>query len=1194
MKYNFHKLAIAIPLTLLSTALKASLFDPVGWVTSQIEPASKGIYVSFGEDKQQLLTKLKEEKAELDKTEAQAEEFNQAELEKIAQHIAQTKERIKDGQAPDFFNKKLSVLNEHYQALIDIQLSRKQMILSLDQQIKLLEEYLRDPDFKNITLDLKGIYALEHLQAINQKIADQDDIIAHVDEQKNNSNADLESRKRVAEQLAKDVKAKERELKDVGTRSESFEDRGLRGENSEVRNLTIKQQAGLLDQTLKLLIVKRQLADHKIQELKRKIGFLETKLFIEKAKRKVLEQQHVSIKEGLRVEESDVIAQRDDLEQKRREHLKVKDELYRDRKNVELDRDHRYASMGKWAKQLEITISDVHDLDDIVVEPRDAHGYFALSALLHTKEEVLLLAKRIELFDAQINLEDAKFDREQLLENSVETWHKLTTRRFRSEEEVEEEIRTYQEYDKQAERDITIFSEKRTTANNFLNLQTKVFENLKQQAHRIEKHQHLFKEQQDEYFRSLELLVGAQRHTSVQVDLNQKIIEFYSTIIQSRTTIRHHVALILNELQSIGLRPPQAISWQGMRNIIADFDMLRGELFHLAVSYAKQLASAVSFKKIKVLGFGGVLWLIFRILLVILAFFMGKALLPFLQTLLSNVRHDAKGLYRASHLGACLTNFVLHHYRLLFWWLTWYVLLRVDVIPDIFPRIIFYLCSIPIVLYLGTGFLNFFMAYNQAHEELFIGSSVSQRIAPTVRIILWATVIIFYFRQAFVLASYSRSEVPAILLAVYSIIVRVMLISLIHKEDILALIPDQKPGWQWLREHVERHYSTVYALLLGLIILSEPHIGFGKQVSYVLWGSFGTVLLVRGLLLAYQFIRQASTVLFFVGDAEYMRERFSHAKSMYGMFVIAVFVLCSFVVMMLGAKVWGYSISVADIRDLLDKELLSVGEGTLNQLAITPLFLLYSCLFLIGSFFAASVINRFVLRNIFELLVIDPGIQHTVSAIVRYLVVMLFILYGFNRIGMKSIAFYLFMSLLVALAWSLRDFANDFVSYFIILVQRPFKIGDYVKIDEKTSGVVRKITPRSVIIREKNSTVVLVPNSKVVGGRIINWNYTRTFVAFPDILLGVTFTADPYEVKSLIARVLDANVHVLKNPRPVIRLEDFGSNGYVFLIRGFVSSDQVSHLYDIASDVRCAVVKVLKERDMEITAPTTLYKELVD
>jgi small-conductance mechanosensitive channel len=461
-------------------------------------------------------------------------------------------------------------------------------------------------------------------------------------------------------------------------------------------------------------------------------------------------------------------------------------------------------------------------------------------------------------------------------------------------------------------------------------------------------------------------------------------------------------------------------------------------------------------------------------------------------------------------------------------------------------------------------------------------------------VLLYATVIIFLFRQAFMLASYSKSELPTILLTLYSIIIRIMLISFIRKEDILELLPTQGTVWERAREIVEKHYYPIFYFLVALIIVSEPHIGFGKYVSYVLWALIGTALLVRALMLIHLLVKRAASIVFFSIESDMPRERFAYAKSAYGVFVISTFIIFSFLSLIIGAKIWGYNLTVTDIYDLFNKELFALGEGTIDRREVTTFSLIQIIGFFLGSFFIASAINHFILKRIFDLLTIDPGVQYTISTIMHYLIVIIVILFGFHRVGLSYVVIVVIAPLLLGLGWSLRDYANDFVCYFIILVQRPFKIGDYIQLDKEIIGTVRKITPRSVIMRTASNTMILMPNSKVINEQIINWNYTRSYFAFPDLHISVPYSIDPSEVKTIISRVIDANFNILKNPRPVIRLDDFGECGFMFMVRAFLSSDNVANQHEIASDVRFALAKALRERGIEIAVPSRLVKLVKD
>jgi small-conductance mechanosensitive channel len=186
---------------------------------------------------------------------------------------------------------------------------------------------------------------------------------------------------------------------------------------------------------------------------------------------------------------------------------------------------------------------------------------------------------------------------------------------------------------------------------------------------------------------------------------------------------------------------------------------------------------------------------------------------------------------------------------------------------------------------------------------------------------------------------------------------------------------------------------------------------------------------------------------------------------------------------------------------------------------------------------------------------------------------------------------------LATFGWSFKDLFTDFVAYFFILVQRPLKLGDYVRIDDETMGVVRKISPRAVILRRKNSVNIVVPNSMVLKSSLYNWNYARNYIGFDDIVFCVPFGSDIALVREICFKVLEEDNDVLKVPQPFVRLQDFGDKGYVFMVRGFLSSGNTLRQWDIASNIRFALVLKLAKSGISIAGPSVkvmLKKESID
>ncbi len=323
--------------------------------------------------------------------------------------------------------------------------------------------------------------------------------------------------------------------------------------------------------------------------------------------------------------------------------------------------------------------------------------------------------------------------------------------------------------------------------------------------------------------------------------------------------------------------------------------------------------------------------------------------------------------------------------------------------------------------------------------------------------------------------------------------------------------------------------------------------------------------------------------MFFATVDDVSRERFANAKTWFGIAIICSFLILSFFGLVIGAKIWGWPITLSRITEFFHYPL--IGGGTETAITLVTFFKIIVFVFI--GFVAAYSLNKFVLDRIFDLLLIDPGVQHTVSSIAQYLVIITAVFLGFQNAKLGVLVNYIFAGLVLGLGWVLKEPISDFVAYFIILVQRPIKIGDFIQVDHEITGVVRKITARSVILRRKNSTTLVVPNSYLISRTIVNWNYTRNFIAFDDIIILVDYKEDPEKVKGVLYAVVEEFPNVLKNPKPWVRLDNFDEYGYEFMVRGFISSVYTLEKWEIASNIRLAIVKAFEEHKIKL-APARL------
>lgn len=275
-----------------------------------------------------------------------------------------------------------------------------------------------------------------------------------------------------------------------------------------------------------------------------------------------------------------------------------------------------------------------------------------------------------------------------------------------------------------------------------------------------------------------------------------------------------------------------------------------------------------------------------------------------------------------------------------------------------------------------------------------------------------------------------------------------------------------------------------------------------------------------------------------------------------------------------------------------DRLTIAGSSGQIQKLSIFDLIKTFA--YIPFSLFVGFVIERFMVNKLFSVLLVNPGVHNAVSTITYYIVVISVITIGLWIEGFGFVIAFYIAPILLGIAWSMRDVFNDFVAYFVILIQRPLKVGDYIEIDETTRGVVRNITPRAVVLRRKRGFCVIIPNSRITRETITNWDYHLNYIACPDITVVIPYRFDPKKVKEMLYQAAQMTGNVLKNPSPLVRLDTFAEHGFEFMVRVYTASENTLLQWEISSDVRLSLVQALREQGVEIAAPVRIIRTVND
>jgi small conductance mechanosensitive channel len=137
------------------------------------------------------------------------------------------------------------------------------------------------------------------------------------------------------------------------------------------------------------------------------------------------------------------------------------------------------------------------------------------------------------------------------------------------------------------------------------------------------------------------------------------------------------------------------------------------------------------------------------------------------------------------------------------------------------------------------------------------------------------------------------------------------------------------------------------------------------------------------------------------------------------------------------------------------------------------------------------------------------------------------------------------------IGFALQDLMMNFLSGILILVNRQFTIGDFIKVNG-TIGQVMEIQSRATILKALDGTRVIVPNADLFKNEVISFtsNDTRRI----EVAVGVAYRTDLAHASQIILESLKDNAGVLNEPVPAILLNEFSDNSINFLVRFWVDS----------------------------------------
>ena len=267
------------------------------------------------------------------------------------------------------------------------------------------------------------------------------------------------------------------------------------------------------------------------------------------------------------------------------------------------------------------------------------------------------------------------------------------------------------------------------------------------------------------------------------------------------------------------------------------------------------------------------------------------------------------------------------------------------------------------------------------------------------------------------------------------------------------------------------------------------------------------------------------------------------------------------------------------VIETLEQVSFKVGKQTLDLWMLMHGAVTVGITLLIALWFASLIESRLLAAE-----QMDGNVREVLARLAKAILSVIALLCSLSLAGIDVTTLSVFSgALAVGLGFGLQKIASNYVSGFIILLDRSIRLGNLVAVDDKTSGTVTQITTRYTVLRTLSGTEVIIPNEYLVSNIIRNHSFTDTRIRVV-VSVQVAYDTDLEKAMPLMAEAARQHPRVLADPAPGVLLTEFAESG-INLELGFWVPDPEAGTGNVRSEISLAIWKAFREHGIEIPFP---------
>lgn len=263
---------------------------------------------------------------------------------------------------------------------------------------------------------------------------------------------------------------------------------------------------------------------------------------------------------------------------------------------------------------------------------------------------------------------------------------------------------------------------------------------------------------------------------------------------------------------------------------------------------------------------------------------------------------------------------------------------------------------------------------------------------------------------------------------------------------------------------------------------------------------------------------------------------------------------------------------------VLESAAVTVGDLRVSLLLVVKTVFVVALLFWIASLVSSATERR--LQRVEDL---SPSMRVLTAKLIRIVLFAIALMIALQSIGFNLTSLTVFSGAVgIGVGFGLQKVVSNLVSGMILLLDKSIKPGDVIEVGD-TFGWIQTLSGRYVSVVTRDGREYLIPNEDLITSQVINWSHTNPRVRL-EVEFGVSYDADPHEIRSIAIEAAGVAKRVLPDPKPVCHLVAYGASSIDFVLRFWIA-DPNAGVVNIKGEILLALWDALKANDIEIPYP---------